>query len=441
MTRLVHKAIENQVFCLDLAQAGVDPKRFESSVQRVNRRLGISWKSPGRESPVYFDSSGGKARLRFSGIAGYLELAGIPFVIVPKYSSCPKATDEFIDLLPIAVTFEPSCVSIDPRGVRAQRLSLRMRDLIGAYFADQVSRALRSQPLRMYQRVQERRSSLRGRLLTGQHLRSLPHQRHQLPCDFSAFTQDNPIVGLLRWCATELRRMSSLSVVRRRLAAVEAAILPVPFDVAGPLPKLESVPASASEYREPVRLALAVARGKLGAAPGTQTTRVPISQTASVLVLTHKAFQGLVSAVMTQAVKPLGLTERRQQTKAYAQRLTDNRKRYLMPDEILVDGAGSPIMVGDAKYVGRSEHSNGIESEHFYQVSSAARAFGVRSALIVAPRIEGVGDEFEEWELVHGAVEDTVVIGVYRLDVRRMAAEPGGVIENVTEALSRITRP
>ncbi len=434
MNRRAHRAIENQPF--DLSQTGVDPERFKVSVQRVNRRLGTSWKSPDGESPVQFTSFEGMAR--FSGIAGYISLADNEFVISPKYSSRPEAADELIDLLPIAVAFEPSCLRIDPRGVRAQRFSRRMRDLVGAYFAVKLSSALQSQPLRVYLRVQKRQSLLRGRLLIEKHLRTLPHKRHQLPCEFSEFTQYNPIVGLLRWCASELRRTSRLRSVRRRLAAVESAMPPVNFDVSGPLPMFESIPAAASEYREPVRLAIEVARERRGAAPGAPTPRMPRSQTASVLVLTHKAFQGIVSAVLTEAAKPLGLSERRQQSRRYAWRMTNHAERRLTPDEVLVDREREPILVGDAKYVGRSGGRNGVGSEHFYQVSAAARVFGVGSALIVAPRIERMGDEFEEWELVSSRGERAVVVGVYRLDLERLAAEPSGVIRSVTDALHRI---
>ena len=437
MTYRAHLAIEDQFF--ELAKADADSEQFEASVRRVNRRLGTSWRTPGGELPVQLVGSEG--RVRFSGIVGYLELASLEFVIAPKYSSHPEAADDLIDLLPIAMTFEPSCVRIDPRGVRAQRLSRRMRDLVASYFAIKVSHALQSQPLRVYQRVRERRSSLRGRLLSDWHFRSLPHQRHQLPCEFSELTQENPIVGLLRWCASELRRTSSLGSVRRRLAAIEAAMQPVPFDAAGPLPRLESIPASASEYREPVRLALEVAHGRRGAAPGTPTPPVPTSQTASVLVLTHKAFQGFVSAVMTQAAKPLGLSERRQQSRPYARRVGSHVERSSRPDEVLVDKANSPIVVGDAKYVGRLGSSAGIGREHFYQVGAAARAFGVGSALIVAPRIEGVDDEFEEWNLVSFSGERGIVVGIYRLDLRRLAADPDGVIRSVTGALQRIVGP
>ncbi|MDZ4745085.1 MAG: hypothetical protein SGJ05_03675 [bacterium] len=100
-----------------------------------------------------------------------------------------------------------------------QRMTLL--ELVLHLYAEEARKQLHKGRVHRYQHTEEIRSTIRGKLLVGEHARSGPIKQLRFPCRYTEFTADTPLNRLMRTAAKQGLRIASNASVRQSLSWVE----------------------------------------------------------------------------------------------------------------------------------------------------------------------------------------------------------------------------
>ncbi|MEX2154430.1 MAG: hypothetical protein WD825_13905 [Gemmatimonadaceae bacterium] len=387
--------------------------------------------------------------IRFSGVSGVLNLGGASFHVRPKFVSSGEWVPGLLALVGLGIRFEPASVEFVSGTVDASLSSFGLADLVGAHFSHVLKTALNAHPLVLFERQELATTAAKGRPLVARHILAPPERRHLFPSSFSKLTTDNATAHLLAWACRFLTIQCRMPAVRSSLAQLAERLPNGRFDPNGVLPRLETLPASQSAYREAVDVALQIAAQRRGSpAPGRDRYRA--GRTASFAVLTHLAFQGAVSALFRWGVRDLPVRHLRQHSLTFAHRRGPgfgSATRTSKPDDAFFDHSGQALLVSDSKYIGRGEIAgvtgsdrNGLPIDSFYQVISDALALGTTNALLVQPKVQRTRSplvDLENWEVASPLTEQPFDVTIVRIDLDALQS-PKDLIASLRDAIARI---
>lgn len=373
-------------------------------------------------------------RVRFNHVAGQLPLAGVTWLVRPKFMEAVHWPARLSSWAAVGYAVRPRSVAVLPGPVSAGSLPTGLADLLARHWSRLMSAALDDSPLISFQRVSQKVGAVRGRVLLGKTLTLPPHQRHRLYCEYSQLQSSLPALRLLSWAAGHLRSTSLLPSTREALSLV-AERLPAPGGEAPAVTLTElRLPPGSDAYLEPLRIAVALA---VGASPRTAQQDRHHWATASLAVHTYDAFEGLVSLGYREAAQRLGLDHKPQMPITIARRVaapawrpayqaTDDSRRAIADDVLILKQPGGTLrfITSETKYkVGAEADSGRPTREDIYQAVTACLALNGEAALLVQPLPERVPRGRVGLELFRLLANDTALahdmnVGVLRLDLR-----------------------
>ncbi len=434
---VVIKAVEN-VF-VDVP-APVSPSARRSRARALNRTNFLLQSRFGGREATFLEASPEMTRLRFNGVAGFVGLGDLQCWVRPKVMTLASWEERFARLAALGLRHRPRAIVLLPGAISAPLLSTAFVDLIAFRFASEVQRAAEEHPLLLFRRERRGVPALRGRLLIERQVTAGPHRAHAFWCDYSLLASDNPLVRLLHWAFEFFLRSVRLAGTARVLRSVRALLPNAPPRVE-PYALVRGLPPAAVKYREAIEIAREIARHGRPRSPRQHEQLPDPRQAASVVARMEDLFEGAVVGLLERAAARLTMVHRQQQTLSFANRTlaegvgVGKPRRCTKPDDVLMT-AETIRIVADAKYKGRITEPVGegstrsrLPPEDFYQVFSAAVSAGVRTGVLIQPRIEDLPDwvgSFEVWQVDPGQVLSApVLLEVIRIDLRVLSDSAG----------------
>ena len=412
-------AQENRAFEIDLPAASL-----RATARRLNvvcrRRFPTRDGKPGKRTFLAVDESGAPS---FREVAGFVRVCGRHVDVAPKFVAA-GAPDWRASLSAMLETGGPRAareVAVLPGAVGSGITQAGFLEPVAAWFASALHAALDEHPLWTYERRRQEHAFVRGRLLLARQLAKLPHEQTRVSCDFSRQTVDNPLVGLLRWAATDLRRRSASLSTRRLLHTAVERLPPGPLGRPARQPATR-LPPGASAYADLLALARDLYAGN------ARATDSGGRRSHGLVIRTAPFFEAFVSGLMRDwAARSQDRSSERQQTfdlavfRSQAEREEERsgvNPRQSKPDDVLRLGK-RVALVSDAKYKGswhKDDHDLGRED--LYQVISACLASGCGRGLVVRPAVAGSPRTgWETWVVDSTLLTEKIILGVVWLDL------------------------
>jgi 5-methylcytosine-specific restriction enzyme subunit McrC len=263
----------------------------------------------------------------------------------------------------------------DPNGWREVGPAFAQEDdlftAVGSAFAAHAERAIFPAPICGYVNLEDRSTTLRGRLRMADQLAKWPGQPIPLEIAHDDFTADIPENQLVRGASEMLLRMPLLPYrVRRRLLRIRAAL-----DEVMPTPPSTTVEPPAvtrlnDRYRGALHLATLILRG------GSISTRAGQTAGLSFIFDMNRVFEDFLSAALTASLERHGgrvdLQHRRQHLDA-------QRRIRLIPDLTWWKGAACHAVI-DSKFKALTDQR--FPNADAYQMLSRTAPRSVSSAAI-----------------------------------------------------------
>jgi 5-methylcytosine-specific restriction endonuclease McrBC regulatory subunit McrC len=376
------------------------------------------------------------------GVAGRLKIRSTTIDVYPKFLRGSDAIAQWdallLPLLSVALPRFRFVATVRQPAKSTRRTSFV--DHLAFAYAAALDRGLRSGPLLAYQSVEGPISELRGQFVVESQLNHLLSPPGAIECRFGQLEPDNVFSRLLAWAALRLAAGSRTPSTRARLFALMPRLNAVPVAPAEvDAGRLELMPQHEA-YRDAFELAQwLVMGGSVGFVGGVRAG-------ASIVVNMERLFERFVNGLMrrpTASARHGGIDwhSRPQQPSLLARELDGDREVWTIPDDRLIVGGATKIVV-DAKYK-LSLESNQIGQNSFgddvYQLAGAARAAGCHLALLVYPRLEGSGPglDFRVWQLPKFGSQPEVWMAAKGVAMSGLAA-PGGVQRTVDDLESAL---
>lgn len=423
-------AVEGQILQLP---GGTSTAALSGAARRTEAILRRAFGAP--PSPfITVDSAA--ATVRFDHVAGQIPLGRTVYLVRPKFMSQPNWTARLATWAAAGHEVRPRSITVLDGPVDARSMPTGLADLLARHYAALLKHALDNQPLAGFQRVRRSLPAARGRLLVAEAIVLPPHRRHLLPYEFSRLETSVPALRLLAWTTAHLQQLSRMPSSRQVLRTLSEQL--PPSSAAPPEVTIEGLrlPPGSDAYREPLRIAVALAAGARAA---TAAERRGGTSSASLAVCTYAAFEGLVSLGYREAARRLGLGHRQQDRVLIAQRsaapavrhayAASQDSRIASADDVIT-GPGQDArtrFTSDTKYkIGKPFRAK-VDREDLYQVFTTAVAAGTAVAAVVQPLDEIVPKGTTGVEIldVPGGQRGALVrIGLLRLDLRGSSAGP-----------------
>jgi hypothetical protein len=384
---------------------------------------------------------GNTAEVTFRGIAGFVRIGRSTFRVAPKFVAFNSST-EWEQVLSRMMSQGGSraarAVAILGQSVPAEAMRLGFVEPMARHFAVSLRAALGSYPLVLYHRRSEPLPFVKGRLLMGEKLRRGDHS-HLLPCNYSKLGRDNQLAALLKWAASQMRKLSKLRSTRAMLSAVEERLAEVTTPVAAHTVASLRVPPGLPAYEPLVKIARDFFLARQGRGSGWSEGM------SGLLIRMPQFFEAFVSSVYRRTV--FGERMVAQDEFRFAVDL-EGHERRVRPDDTLRGASDEEavLIVSDAKYKGRatspSRLATSLAREDLYQVVCTCLAAGTSRGLVVRPAVEGHPCDEQRWVVESPLMDGAkVVVGVLFLDLTepRDSQWSARLSKQVEGAISRLS--
>lgn len=416
----------------ELSGAVLDAEMREHWRQLITRRSVSLQRDLGlREQPLQIEDTVDGTHVRVRGIAGTMRLGGRELDIAPKHvgSGAGNWRAAVIAMLerstPRRAVYAPT-----PR-LDVQRRSFA--DQFAYSYALALESAVRREPIRLYRARREELPVLRGRLRVVEQLRSSLTRPHGLICEVDYLEEDNPTNRLIHWAGRRLVALSTDPRVRQFLSYQLGKLPYVSEPVRLPVPLVAAVPRQYSHYAGAVQLAMTYARGQ-SVQPGMSDVNG-----AGLVIGTERLFESFIERTLAAVVpgrSPGSWRVRPQVSEPFAVPLDSGRRYFSRPDNV-VDVDGSSVIIIDAKYKRFSDATENAApgrptNADLYQMCAACVAHSCNQALLVYPRLEGIGDIEDtpgdwsaRWWRVDGVGSEPIKVGAVTVDLQDLGAPDG----------------
>lgn len=382
----------------------------------------------------------GSNSIRFSGIAGQINLAGITFLIRPKYSETQEWLAGWSRMLSSQYTSGTTkrvrrSVLVLPRAVQSSAGQTCYCDPVAGWFADCLDEALSQGPLSIYRRLKRSSRYVKGRILVEESLRRGRADTCSLVCSHSEQNRLNVLTGVLSLCCLELAHQVKSPSLRRKLHDLQSRLGPaLPFNALLPDHLRRQVPVIQG-YDEVLEFAFSYLKYKQ--LRNSRSYNNPL-ETWSVLADMDVCFESFVTELARISASKLKLSPPKTQVprelfhRTWPSGGPSPIPRKTKPDVVLLDQAPSVVACLDAKYKINSGTDKSCPMGDLYQILSACIAFGTRHGVLVYPMSERIAGQlpekplFEIWESVTSScLGERISVGMVHLDLRMLSGSTG----------------
>ena len=411
---LAIRAVEGQWADLPADLRGASLHQLIRFVQRTNRDVLRFTRDPLAGRGISIDPE--RRAIRFDGLAGVAKLGQYHISVRPKFLK-EDTSDVLARLAMIDGRGITRRVLIQPELVPALA-GQSWADPIAVYFAQRLARAIEQGPLLITERQAEFGSRIRGRLLVTKQLTSSPHLPHKLYYSYSKLNRANQAVALLRWACDRLLALSRHPTAKKKLRAALELLPPVFIrSVPASITRILAIP-SAAPYREVLKIAHELWRRGLWKESDEQGDH----DSWGFLIVTHAAFEHLVSATFRIAARSLALRHEAQRPATlrvlHAPNVARVRRRAVFLDDALVAPRQRVVLASETKYVIASTVREAQSRDHFNQVLASCVASGADRGMLVYPAATGqVSGLAERWLITSDIIPRQLIIGVFYLSM------------------------
>jgi 5-methylcytosine-specific restriction enzyme subunit McrC len=348
-------------------------------MEKINSRF--------KNGPLYDWAS--RNTIRWKSFVGVVRIGDITYEILPKIHR--HDVDEGADrtyLLHMLAESGTLPFTLDDIATFATH-QWTLLDLVIYAFANETRHQLHKGRVHRYEVTKEDRSSLRGKLLVGEHAARDPLRQLRFPCQFTQFTPNTAINNLLRTAAREGMRLTRHPVVRQSLSWVEQQ-----FDDVDLLarPYTRTVPTiihdrTTSRYTRACTLAEQILHGL---APHIHSGK---TEYFAMLFDMNVLFEQWVAARYQRELANGDVRVSAQESTLSLFQSANRRVFYLKPDIVIRDDAEERITIIDTKWKLLSDDKSyyGVSQADAYQMFAYMERYKAQKVVLMYPHHPGLG--------------------------------------------------
>lgn len=380
--------IENQNFIMTEEQKMFLHELFAISTD-IKQKLGM------RNMPIQMVDD---STIRFEGISANIKYGNIHLVVKPKISQVARIHHTDDELMKILYLRTIKTCKSDLRSViyytnmsADDDADNSFVDCVAQYFLEKFEYAKQRMPIVMYVKHEERRSTIKGKILLQKELMS-PKIDGKTWCKYKVLNEDNKYNALLKWCCDYLARCVETKSLKRRLIEVSESLGLQTFSLSKSNVKIMKLPRNFDAYRECFLIAHNMFLYRNQDMSFQKSSRKPCGY----VIKMEKAFENIVCHYASRYASKVGILHRSQADEVLAN-TPDNNANFavhIKPDDLLIDNDEKLIV--DAKYK-RLETSDKPEREDFYQMIAHCLAYSTGEAVLVYPGLYERDNEMKTW--------------------------------------------
>lgn len=417
-----------------------DALQIERSIGKMNNNLKASLGL--RQVPIETRYNLGELEIRARGIAGTFSAKGLVFDVAPKFA--PKADEggEWgLSLLMLVRHAQPRNVVFN-RSSHLNIVSSSFLDLLAMAFVDAVESACNDQLIHSYKVKEISAPTVKGRLNIRRQISTSVQRPHLIECDVDQLDANNPYNDLLCWAIKYLYRSVESPRLRQKINELSIRI---PGKANPFLAQRYSEIIPPPQYRnwEPALKICSIIYKGLNL--NNQTGQYA---GYSFLFNMEKLFESFVENLLARSVRNIEkktLVNKRQYSSLYAKPQGDNNPFFSKPDNLLMDGDSS-VLVVDAKYKRLSdtlgERDRKPQSQDVYELVAAMTAHGCKKSLLVYPKVAGnellTDGELAVWNV--DAFGTDLKVGAIAIDLMELRDKGGlkRIEQSLADTIARL---
>lgn len=324
--------------------------------------------------------------IRFNGVSARVTFNDIELIVRPKImkeKDSAKSEDSYLrDLyLKIIKTCRGNLNSVVYFTSMATEsiLDENFVDCIAQYYYEKLYYAIKKLPIVVYYQKEEKRSTIKGKVLIQKELRS-PIRDGKTWCRYKVLSQDNLYNALLKWCCGYFADKVSSRTLKSKLLKVYAELEGNEEELTASLVRSSRLPRNFDAYKEPYRIARDIYLYS------KQTKKLKNSKDfCGYFINMETAFENIVCYYTEQLSTKKKLLHIPQADRLLA--VSDNdpgvQDFHVRPDDLLVKDDSSLIIDAKYKYLAESDKPS---REDFYQMIASCIAYKTNEAILIYPQ-------------------------------------------------------
>lgn len=397
--------VENQNYVIDNEQLN-EIKDILYISDEIKRGLGM------RFSPIEVSGT----TIRCNGIAANIRYGDTELIVKPKVQNqVEESSNNNMKSLYLRVL--KTCKSNLNSVVYFTSMTTENKDdnsfidCIAQYYFEKLTVAVKKLPIIIYYEKEEKRSSIKGKVLIQKELKT-PIRDGKIWCKYISMTTDNNYNALLKWCCIFLSQSIQSKSLKRKYEMLISELGGDWNELNSSLVKQMRLPRNFDAYKESFSIAKDIYlynQQKL-------KLRTDRKHICGYVINMEKAFENIVSYYVDKiSVKKQVLHLAQADTRfAIIDNEHENLEFHVRPDDLLI--RGKEKLVIDAKYKNIDYEGKPLR-EDFYQMISSCIAYQTYEAMLIYPTTDGMKDYDKKWKVLQKVNGNELKVSANKINI------------------------